>query len=337
MTNKQTVTPAHIAACIMMGCSLLFIILYGLLAALLSGLFVYSLVHLMAPRLESHFSSRRAKMVAVAGLASLVVGALTLGIWAAILFFQSDAGNLQNLLQRLADMLEASRQQIPDWLRQTIPEDAASLRELITSWLRTHADEAKLIGERAGRAAAHVLIGMIIGAMAALHDTGHPVTYLPLAAALRERLARLSDAFQRIVFAQIRIAGINALLTGLYLMVVLPLFGVHLPMVKTLVLLTFVFGLLPVVGNLFSNAVLVLVGLTHSFDVALWSLLFLVTIHKMEYFLNARIIGHHIQASAWELLVAMLTMEAAFGLYGVVAAPVFYAYIKIELIAHRLV
>ena len=57
----------------------------------------------------------------------------------------------------------------------------------------------------------------------------------------------------------------------------------------------------------------------------------------MEYFLNARIIGHHIQASAWELLVAMLTMEAAFGLYGVVAAPVFYAYIKIELIAHRLV
>ena len=34
---------------------------------------------------------------------------------------------------------------------------------------------------------------------------------------------------------------------------------------------------------------------------------------------------------AWELLVAMLAMEAAFGIAGVVAAPIFYAYVKAEL------
>jgi predicted PurR-regulated permease PerM len=61
------------------------------------------------------------------------------------------------------------------------------------------------------------------------------------------------------------------------------------------------------------------------------SLLFLVTIHKLEYFLNAKIIGMQINARAWELLGAMLLMEALFGIPGVIAAPVFYAYLKIEL------
>ena len=51
----------------------------------------------------------------------------------------------------------------------------------------------------------------------------------------------------------------------------------------------------------------------------------------MEYFLNARIVGAQIAAKAWELLLAMLVMEAAFGLPGVIAAPVYYAYLKDEL------
>jgi predicted PurR-regulated permease PerM len=61
------------------------------------------------------------------------------------------------------------------------------------------------------------------------------------------------------------------------------------------------------------------------------SLAFLIAVHKLEYFLNARIVGGEIKAAAWELLVAMLVMEAAFGLPGLVAAPVFYAYLKREM------
>jgi predicted PurR-regulated permease PerM len=38
-----------------------------------------------------------------------------------------------------------------------------------------------------------------------------------------------------------------------------------------------------------------------------------------------------INARAWELLGAMLVMEALFGIPGVIAAPVFYAYLKTEL------
>jgi len=60
-------------------------------------------------------------------------------------------------------------------------------------------------------------------------------------------------------------------------------------------------------------------------------------VHKFEYFLNARIVGGEIEARAWELLLAMLVMEAAFGIPGVIAAPIFYAYIKRELLAAKLV
>jgi len=62
-----------------------------------------------------------------------------------------------------------------------------------------------------------------------------------------------------------------------------------------------------------------------------------VLVHKLEYFLNARIVGAQIRASAWELLLAMLVMEAAFGIPGLVAAPIYYAYLKDELAARRLI
>ena len=107
--------------------------------------------------------------------------------------------------------------------------------------------------------------------------------------------------------------------------------GIHLPLIKTMIAITFIVGLIPVVGNLISNGVIVIVSLSQSLSVAIGSLLYLVIIHKFEYFLNARIVGTQIRANAWELLIAMLCMEAAFGLVGVVAAPIYYAYIKAEL------
>jgi predicted PurR-regulated permease PerM len=99
-----------------------------------------------------------------------------------------------------------------------------------------------------------------------------------------------------------------------------------------MILITFIAGLLPVVGNLISNTVIVVISLSHSLSTAAMALLFLVTIHKLEYFLNAKIIGTQINAKAWELLTAMLIMESMFGIPGVIAAPVLYAYLKTELV-----
>jgi predicted PurR-regulated permease PerM len=104
-----------------------------------------------------------------------------------------------------------------------------------------------------------------------------------------------------------------------------------------MIAVTFVAGLLPIIGNLISNSVIVVISLSHSLPTALGSLLFLIVVHKLEYFINARIVGSQINAAAWELLLAIIVMEAAFGLPGVIAAPVFYAYAKAELVSRKLV
>jgi predicted PurR-regulated permease PerM len=48
-------------------------------------------------------------------------------------------------------------------------------------------------------------------------------------------------------------------------------------------------------------------------------------------------VGSRINARAWELLLAMIVLEAAFGIAGLIAAPIYYAYIKNELSASRLI
>jgi predicted PurR-regulated permease PerM len=52
---------------------------------------------------------------------------------------------------------------------------------------------------------------------------------------------------------------------------------------------------------------------------------------------NARVMGGQINARAWELLLAMLVMDAIFGIPGVIAAPIYYAYLKNELSAKNLI
>ncbi len=317
--------------------ALIQVMLGGLLAALYAGLLVYALVHLMAPRLGQHTNGQRSRVIAVTLLGVAIIGLLILMIWLSTEFFLSDAGSVSSLFKKLADLLDQARAQIPHWMASYLPESAEALQETLTHWLREHASEAKNFGEQAGRLIVHLIVGMVIGGLAATHNTTRTEAYLPLAKALHQRVVNLHSAFRQIVFAQVRIAAINTLFTGLFLAVALPMAGVHLPFVKTLILITFLAGLLPVIGNLISNTVIVVVSLSQSLTIAVVALLFLVTIHKLEYFLNARIIGTQINARAWELLSAMLVMESLFGLPGVVAAPVFYAYIKTELVAAHLV
>lgn len=333
MTEAQRQHPSavEIAAWICTAAALLLVLLLHLLPALLAGLLVYELVHLVAPFLQRRLRTKRARLIAVLALSTFVVAMVIAAILAAIAFFRSDAGSLTELFDKMAEIIEGTRDAFPPWVTESLPTDPDELRSALSHWLREHAPELKLAGSEAGRAFAHVLIGMVIGAVLSLREA-IPATDQPLLSrALIERARRLGDAFRNIVFAQVRISAINTVFTGIYLAILLPLFGIHLPLTKTLIAVTFLAGLLPVIGNLLSNAVIVIVSLAHSPQVAMASLVFLVVVHKLEYFLNARIVGSKIHAAAWELLLAMLVMETAFGLPGVVAAPIYYAYLKQEL------
>jgi predicted PurR-regulated permease PerM len=331
-------TAPEIASWILTALALFLVLHLHLLSALLGGLTVYELVHILSRKLPFIRGRRDAgRGLAVALLAVFIVAALALTVFGVIAFFRSDAGNLPALLGQMADILETSKEHLPPWLAGEIPANAEELKNDGVSWLREHAGVLQSFGAQIGRTFLHALIGMVIGAMISLHEVGPVKSRAPLALALAERARRLGEAFRRIVFAQVRISALNTALTAVYLVVVLPLLGLRLPLVKTLILLTFLTGLLPVLGNLVSNTVIVVVSLAHSLGAAVGSLTFLVVIHKLEYFLNARIVGVEIQARAWELLLAMLLMESAFGIAGVVAAPIYYAYLKDELSARGLI
>jgi predicted PurR-regulated permease PerM len=326
-----------VAAWLLTGLALLAVLGLHLLPALLAGLLVYEIVHVLAPQLGVLRVRRaNAKLVAVGVLATLIILALVAAGFGVAAFFRSEAGSLTMLLTKLAEILDDARATLPAWIVERLPAGADELRTLVVTWLKDHARELQTVGKEAGVAAVHVLVGMVIGAMVALHEARASAGLGPFARSLRERAVRLGEAFRRIVFAQVRISALNTALTAIFLLVVLPWFGVHLPLTKTMIAITFFAGLLPVLGNLISNTVIVVVGLSQSLWIALVCLAFLVVIHKLEYFVNARIVGTQIQARAWELLLAIVAMEAAFGIARVVAAPIYYAYLKDELKSRKL-
>ncbi|HUX30366.1 MAG TPA: hypothetical protein VMV78_07020 [Thiobacillus sp.] len=336
-----TLVPAtryQIAAWLMTASGLLLVLYLRLLPALLAGLLVVQLVHLLAPRFViGKLDHTWSKVLVVSLITLIVLGALG-GVTAGAILYLRTEGGLAGLLTKMAEVIENSRELLPPWAREWLPQgDESVIRAGLVEWLRIHAQDLRKLGGDAGRVLLLILVGFIIGSFVALREASPYQMMAPLAQALCERVHRLAEAFRRVVFAQMWISALNALLTWTYLVLILPAFGVELPFVKTMVLVTFVVGLLPVLGNLISNTIVVIISLSHSLYVAAGSLAFLVIIHKLEYFVNARIIGGQIKARAWELLIAMLVMEAAFGVPGVIAAPVFYAYIKKELSDRELI
>lgn len=332
-TQRQAI----LASWIIVFTALYLVLPLKLLPSLLAGLLVYELVNTLAGRLQRHLPGGGARWLAVALLGALVVSLLTLFFAWFTSFIIQEVQNPGRLLDKFMVLTERARGQLPPSLDAYLPANADGMKQELVEWVRAHVAQLQLFGRDAVRTFVIVLIGMILGAIVALQPAPDPERLRPLSGALLARLGLVAQAFRNIVFAQIKISLLNTTLTGIFLLGVLPLFDVHLPLAKTLVILTFILGLLPVIGNLMSNTLIFIAGLSLSIWVAVAALGYLIAIHKLEYFLNARIVGGQISARSWELLVAMLVFEAAFGLPGLVAAPVYYAYLKSELKAEGLV
>ena len=321
-----------VASLILTGIALFLVLRLHLLSALLAGLLTHELVRLLAPLVEKRLTSKSARLVALAALSVLTVTLLILSTVGIFAFFKSDTGNLQALLDKIDHILTDARTKLPLWIVDNLPTNVDALKSVAGGWVDEHSKEIQQAGKEVMHFFVRGLVGMVIGALISLHADGPEVSQTrPFAAALLLRVSRFAHAFRQIIFAQVKISGLNTIFTAIFLVGVFPAFGVHLPLTKTLIAITFLAGLLPVIGNLISNTLIFVVGLSLSIYVALVALVFLVVIHKLEYFLNARIVGTRIRARAWELLLAMLVLEVAFGIAGLIAAPIYYAYIKNEL------
>jgi predicted PurR-regulated permease PerM len=138
------------------------------------------------------------------------------------------------------------------------------------------------------------------------------------------RFRSFNESFNRVMGAQIIISTLNTGFTAVYLITI------DLPYAALVIALTFLCGLLPIIGNLISNTVIVALSFQVSPKIAIASLVYLVVLHKLEYFLNSKIIGDRIKNPVWLTLVALIVGERLMGIPGMILAPVVLNFIKVE-------
>jgi len=327
---------------VLMACALLLIMWQGLLPGMLcvcvGFLVTRALAGLLAraqPKARRGSLPRWTQLVA-ATIVILAPLALLSGALSHTRTYITDAPQqYRELLDYLAHTVLELRDKLPADMADQLPDGAQEIQHLLASYLAAKAGALAHAGRAWLTGLLYAYVGLIIGALAAVR----PITTRrpPLVAALRERIRLMGLAFRQIVAAQFWIAAFNTFLTAIFLLGVLPHWNLTLPYTPALITLTFIAGLVPIVGNLLCNAVITIVGLSVSPVAAAACLGFLILIHKAEYVINAKVVGQRTHMGVWELLAVMFVAESVFGPAGLVAAPLFYAYLKKELEAVRLV
>jgi predicted PurR-regulated permease PerM len=141
---------------------------------------------------------------------------------------------------------------------------------------------------------------------------------------LGKRFASFYRSFDLVMGAQLIISSINTVLTAIFVLTV------GLPYAGVIIVVTFMCGLLPIIGNIISNTITVAIAFTVSPKMAAGALAFLIVIHKLEYFLNSKIIGERIKNPVWLTLIALILGERLMGIPGMILAPVVLHFIKVE-------
>jgi predicted PurR-regulated permease PerM len=303
----------------------------GLIVPALLGLLVYAWSCLLADRLARVNGAQTpvhpARWPAV--VSGTVVALLVITAFVLLTFWTFRLGSTNDLrifLLRIEGSLDVLRQALPEWLAVSIPEDLTALKTQLFALLRSKAAELSSLGGTVIHTIVEGLFAILVGALAAM------ATWQPKRLESDKLfIARLLLILERVVVAQLRIAVFNTTMTALYLFVILPFFGFVLPFRGLLCMFTLVTGILPVVGNLLANTVLALISFAVSPWLAIASLAYLIAIHKTEYFINARTVGSRVSVASWEILAAMLTGEALFGVPGLVTAPLLYPFFKREI------
>jgi predicted PurR-regulated permease PerM len=332
---EETAARCERASELLAAAGLLCVLLFHLVPALLAAFLAHMLLHGVARRLRGRRMSHGVSRALAASLLGLAAAGIVAG--AALLLHGFVRGRLGDLPGLLASVGETLRDLVGslEGLGLSLPGPSGVDEAARAEWLAKHGAELRHAGVIGLRGLVHVLVGAVVGVLVFFRAPAN--VEAPLGAALLRRITRFDAAFRSVAKAQIEISAVNTTLTALYLLLALPLFGVRVPLAGTLVALTFICGLLPVIGNLISNSFVVLLSLGVSPWVAVSSVVFLVVVHKLEYILNAKIVGARIGAAVWETLAAMILFDAVFGLSGLILAPVVYAWTKAELVDRGLV
>jgi len=269
-------------------------------------------------------------------LALILFGVVVAGIAAAAVFLTRAA------VLALPDVADTSIPSASAWAQKRQIElpftDFDSLRQVVIDALGQEANYLRNVANFA-RSATAVLAFCVLGVVAAgslFIKTGldpyrgtHRVKnnlYSICCDKVSTRFRDFYRSFATVMGAQITISLVNTGLTAIFLI------AAGMPHAPLLIAVTFLCGLVPIVGNLVSNTIIVFVALTVSPKLAIFALVFLVLIHKLEYFLNSKIIGDRIRNPVWLTLIALIIGERLMGIPGLILAPVVLNYLRVEML-----
>ena len=339
---RQRPSNAEIASWVLMGTLIVYVLMLHMVSALISGLALYLILDKLAQSMSRRIPGMAARTTSVI-IVTLIAGGLIVGAMAMLIsFLQHQSDTLPAMMRQMADILRSTRLWLGGYGREVIPDfmtDAESFKVGIVDWLKNHAGSLKMAGGTFSVGLLHIFMGILLAVVVFFrhvthHDDERPRG--PLAHYLTEKADRFSEVFARIASAQIKVSLFNTFIVSLYLLTLL-LLGRQIPFMTTLIVITFLLGLVPIVGSIVTNAVLVILSLGVSGGTAIVSLVFVLAISKLQYLLTSRLVGSEVDSQAWEILLAIIVGEAAFGLAGVVMAPIVYAFIKGELRQRALV
>jgi len=304
---------------------------YLLMAVLLLLIGGLHMTTLLLTTLFSYFALRqfsfgRSKVLAV-GIFAIVVASAAWGLY----FFGKQAYVAFPRLTEttIPEVLNFAEQQGID-----LPfTDWTTLRQVAMTEAREKFANIGRYARDLGFVLVYLVIGIVvarslfINARLGLEDdplTRRDSLYALTARELAWRFLTFYRSFAIVMGAQILISIINTTLTAIFL------FWAGFPYAPVLIACTFLCGLLPIIGNIISNTLIIGVAFTISPRMALIGLVFLVSIHKLEYFLNSKIIGDRIKNPMWLTLVGLLLGEKLMGIPGMIIAPIVLHYIKVE-------
>jgi predicted PurR-regulated permease PerM len=198
--------------------------------------------------------------------------------------------------------------------------------------IQTFAENLLHGAQATGRVLLHLLLGLILAILYLMErkEVDDGLAGIPkesLAGYLTAYFGFLGEAVVLTVKLQVVVALVNAIVT---LPVILILGLSH---ATALMLMVFAFGLVPVVGNFLSGAVLIVLAYLKKGVIGV--VVFVIStflLHKVEsYYLNPRLTARHVKLPAFALIASLIIWEHLLGIVGVfISFPALYVALKIK-------
>jgi predicted PurR-regulated permease PerM len=276
---------------------LVFFVIFERLLAVLGG----------ALHRRTHLHPKVAHGVVALAVLGLLSGLLAIGVGRAI---HAGARARDALPARIAAIKE-----MPAY--QAVHEQVEDAADRLVDNAQHYAGGALHLLDAFGHSILYALIGFILAVVFLLErdELTHfyrSIEPRTLPGTILRWFTYVAEAMVVTVQFQLVVAACNALLTQPVLI------AVGIPHAAQLVLLIFVSGLVPVVGNFVAGAILTLLAYQAKgwFGVVLFTILTFV-LHKLEsYYLNPRLAARHVKLPGFALIVSLILWEHLLGFVG---------------------